>query len=168
MPLPARLRADQNRDVASGIEPHLRGFLAHRAADLDIGTETDAAHQSLLLRGLGALGKLLPVGNVHRALHVCGEVAGIINFPGGRCVRHCLRLDEILAADRVGRHAELARRRIDKALDHIGGLRASGSAIGIHRHSVGEHRADAAIKRLNIVEAGQHSRATMRNIRPEG
>ena len=59
--LPARLRADQDRDVAIGIEPHIGGLLAHGAADLDIARQADAAHQALLLGGLGALGKLLPV-----------------------------------------------------------------------------------------------------------
>ena len=59
--LPARLGADQDRDVAIGIELHLGGLLAHGAADLDIGRKPDAAHQALLLRRLGALGKFLPV-----------------------------------------------------------------------------------------------------------
>ena len=48
--LPARLGADQDGDVAIGIEPHVGSLLAHGAADFDIGCEPDAAHQTLLLR----------------------------------------------------------------------------------------------------------------------
>ena len=168
MALPARLGADQDRNVAIGIEPHIGGLLAHGAADLDIGRKPNAAHQALLLRGLGALGKFLPVRDLHRPLHVGGEVAGIVDLAGRGLVGHRARRDEILAPDRIRRHPELARRGIDQPLDHIGRLGASGAAIGIDRHGVGEHRAHAAMERLDIVEAGQHAGAAVGNIGPEG
>lgn len=148
MTLPARLRSDQNGDVAIGIEPHLRGFLAHGAANLDIGAKTDAAHQTLLLRGLGAFWKFLPLGNVHRALHVRREITGVVDLAGGGRVRHRARRNEVLAPDRIRRHAELARGGIDQTLDHIGRLGPPGTAIGIHRNRVGEDRADAAMESL--------------------
>ena len=44
--LPARLRADQDGDVAIGIEPHIGGLIAHGAADLDIARHADAAHEA--------------------------------------------------------------------------------------------------------------------------
>src|SRR5579863_722286 len=70
MALPGRLRADQDRHVAVGIELHLRGLLAHGAADLDVARQADAAHKALLLRRLGALWKILPLPDFHRALQV--------------------------------------------------------------------------------------------------
>ena len=53
--LPARLGADQDGDVAIGIERDIGGLLAHGAADLDIARHADAAHQPLLLRALARL-----------------------------------------------------------------------------------------------------------------
>ena len=67
-----------------------------------------------------------------------------------------------------GRHAEFSRAGIDQALDHIGRLGASGAAIGIDRHGVGEDGADAAVEGLDVVEAGQHAGAAMRDVGPEG
>ena len=166
--LPARLGADQDGDVAVGVERHVGGLVAHGAAHLDIGRKPDAAHQALLLGGLGALGKFLPVGDFHRPLHVRGEVAGIVDLAGRGLVGHRARRDEILAPDRIRRHAEFSRGGIDQPLDHIGRLGTSGAAIGIDRHGVGEHRADPAVERLDVVEAGQHAGAAMGNIRPEG
>ena len=166
--LPARLGADQDRNVAVGIEPHLGGLLSHRAADLYIGGETDAAHEALLLRRLGALGKFLPVGDFHRALHMRGEVAGIVDLSGRGLVGHRLRRNEVLAPDRVRRHAELACRRIDQPFDHISRLRPPGAAIGIDRHGIGEHGAHAAMEGLDVVEPGQHAGAAVRNVWPEG
>ena len=122
----------------------------------------------LLLRRLGALGKFLPVGDFHGPLHMRGEVAGIVDLPGRRLVGHRARRDEILAPDRIRRHPELARRRIDQPLDHIGRLRAPGAAIGIDRHGMGEHRADAAVEGLDVVETRQHAGAAVGNIGREG
>src|SRR5439155_18734449 len=80
MTLPGRLRTDQNGDVAIGIERDLGSFIRpHAAAHLDIARKPDAAHEPLLLGGLGALGKLLPAGDLHRALHMRGEVAGVVD-----------------------------------------------------------------------------------------
>ena len=123
--LPARLRADQDGDVAVGIERDVGGLLAHGAADLDIAGQADAAHQACLLRRLGALGKLLPVGDLHRALHMRGEIAGVVDLAGRGLVRHRLRRNEILAPDRIRRHAEFPRGGIDQPLDHVGRLRAA-------------------------------------------
>ena len=96
------------------------------------------------------------------------EVAGIVDLAGGGLVRHRPRGDEILAPDRIRRHAELAGCRIDQPLDHVGRLRPPGAAIGVDRHGVGEDGADAAVEGLDVVEARQHAGAAVRNIRPEG
>ena len=97
-----------------------------------------------------------------------GKIAGIVDLAGRGLVGHRARRDEILAPDRIRRHAELARGRIDQPLHHIGRLGAAGAAIGIDRHGIGEHGADAAMEGLDVVEAGQHAGAAMRNVGPEG
>ncbi|MGY4311387.1 hypothetical protein ACVWW1_000690 [Bradyrhizobium sp. JR3.5] len=130
----------------------------------DIARHADAPHQPVLLGGLGALRKLLPVGNLHRALHMRGEVAGVVDLAGRGRVGQRLRWDEILPPDGVRRHAELSRGGIDQPLDHIGGLRAAGAAIGVDRHRVGEHGADAAVEGLDVIETRQHAGAAMRDI----
>src|SRR5436305_9758776 len=107
MTLPARLGADQNRDVTIGIESHIGGLLAHGAPNLDIGRKPDAANETLLFRGLGALGEFPPVGNFHRPLHMRREFAGIVDLAGGGLVRHCPRRDKSLAPDRIRSHSEL-------------------------------------------------------------
>ncbi len=168
MALPGRLRADQDGDVAIGANSNIGGLVAHGAADFHIGGHADTANQALLLRGLGPLWKFLPARDIHRAFHMRGEIAGVVHLAGRGLVRHRLRRNEVLAADRIRRHAELARALIDETLDDIGRLRTAGAAIGIHRHRIGEHRADAAMECLDVVETRQHAGAAMRDIRPEG
>ena len=73
---------------------------------------------------------------------------------GRRRVGHRRRRHEIDAADGVGAHAELARRRIDEALEQVGGLRPPGAAIGADRHRVGAHALDVHVDRADRVEPG--------------
>jgi hypothetical protein len=169
VPLPARLRADQNGDVAIGIERDLGGLVgAHAAANLDIARQANAADEPLLLCELGALGKFLPARNLHRALHMRGEVTGVVDLVGRGLVGHLLRRDEVLAPDRIRRHAEFSRSSVGQTFDHVSCFRASGAAISVDRHGVGEHRADAAVKGLDVIEARQHAGAAMRDVGPEG
>src|SRR5690606_27370 len=79
MALPARLRADQDGHVAIRVEPDIGGLLAHGAADLDIARKPDAADQPVLLGRFGALRKFLPLGDLHRALEMRAEIAGIVD-----------------------------------------------------------------------------------------
>ena len=97
-----------------------------------------------------------------------GEVAGIVDLAGRGLVGHRLRRNEVLAPDRIRRHAEFSRGGIDQPLDHVGRLGTAGAAIGVDRHGVGEHGADAAVEGLDVVEPGQHAGAAMRNVGPEG
>ena len=76
-------------------------------------------------------------GDLLRARHVRGEVAGIVDLAGRGRVRHRRRLDEVPPPQHIGRDVELARRGIDQALDHVGRLRPAGAAIGIDRNGVG-------------------------------
>ncbi|MGY4596790.1 hypothetical protein ACVWXL_004536 [Bradyrhizobium sp. GM22.5] len=131
MALPARLGADQDRDIAIGVHPHIGGLLAHGAADLDIARKSDAADQAVLLGRLGTLAKILPLGDLHRALQMRGKVAGIVDLAGRGLVGQRLRLDEILAADGIHRHVEFSRAGVHEAFDDVSSLRPPGAAIGI-------------------------------------
>ena len=102
------------------------------------------------------------------AFHMRGEIAGIVDLAGRGLVRHRFRRNEILAPDRIRRHAEFPRGGIDQTFDHVGRLRTAGAAIGIDRHGIGEHRADAAVERLDVIEARQHAGAAMRDVGTEG
>ena len=168
MSLPGRLRADQDGDVTAWVERDIGGLVAHRAADLDIGRHTDAAHQTEFLRSLGSLGKLFPVSHLHRPFHMRGEVAGIVHLAGRRRVRHRFGGNEILAADRIRRHAQFARAGIDQTLDDIGRLGTPGTAIGIDRHRMGENGANPAVEFLDVIEPRQHAGAAMRDVGAEG
>ena len=83
----------------------------------------------------------------------------VVDLAGRRRVGQRLRLDQVLAAQRVGRHADFARGVIDRALDQIGRLGATGAAIGIDRHGVGIGRAQPHIGGRNVVGAGRHAHA---------
>ena len=52
-------------------------------------------------------------------------------------------------------HLHLARRGLDDALDHVGGLGPAGAAVGVHRRGVGEHRLDLGIDGRRLVLPGQ-------------
>ena len=80
-----------------------------------------------------------PVGLLHGEVHHLLELAGVNGELGGRDVRQRRGWNEIDAADRVRRHSHLARRRIDQPLDHVGGFRPAGAAIGADRNGVGAH-----------------------------
>ena len=165
MALAGRLRADQHGDAAVAIEPHVCRFWPVIAASLDIGGDADAAQAAGALGGGGAFVKAVPVGNFLRARHVACEIARVVDFSGRRRVRHRLRLDRILAAQRVGRGVEIARRRIDQPLDQIGGLRPPGAAIGVDRNGVGIGRAQPHMGDRNVIGAGRHAGAEPGNVR---
>ena len=111
---PARSTACRSGSVTSplGSSRDLGGFLAHGAADFHIGrNDADAAHQPLLLRRLARLGNSFQSA-ISIARFICaGEVAGIVDLPGRGLVRHRLRRDQILAPDRIRRHARACARR---------------------------------------------------------
>ena len=112
----------------------------------------------------GALVEADPVGNLLRARERGGEIAGIVNLAGRRRIGHRLRLDEVAAAQGIGRDAELARGGIDRALDQIGSFRAAGAAIGVDRHGIGVDRAQANMRGRNVVDAGRHADAEPGNV----
>ena len=120
------------------------------------------------LRLRRALVEAVPVGELLRARHGAGEVAGIVDLAGRRLVGQRLRLDEVPAADRIGRDAEIARDGVDQPLDQIGRLRPPGAAIGIDRHRVGVDAAQAHMRSRDVVEPGRHADAEPGNVRRVG
>ena len=108
------------------------------------------------------------IDDVLRPFQMRSKIAGIVDFASRGFVWHRARRNEILAADRIRRHAELARGCIDKTLHNIRRFGASCAAISIDWHGVGEDCPHAAMKRLEIVKSRQHARAAIWNIGTEG
>ena len=169
MPLPGRLRAGQHGDRAVLLEPAPSRGPARccRTPRYRSQARCRAACPPSSIARARFL-KPAQSRDLLRARHVRGEVAGIVGLAGLRRVGHRLRLDEVLAPQRVGREPELARRDVDQALDHIGRLRPAGAAIGIDRHRVGVDAADADVAGRDVVDAGQHAGADERNERRIG
>ena len=111
-----------------------------------------------------ALVEAVPIGKLLRARQRACEIARIVDLPGRRLVRQRFRLDEILAAYRIGRDVEIVRRRIDNTLDQIGRFRPSGAAIGVDRNRVGVGRAQPDVRNRNVVGAGRHADAEPRDV----
>ena len=153
MPLPGRLRADQQRDAAVAVERERRRLGPVIAAGLDIGRNADAAQTPGAPRLRRALVEAVPVGKLLRARQRAGEIAGVVDLAGRCLVRQRFRLDEVAAADRIGRDVEIVRDGIDRALDQIRGLRPPGAAIGIDRHRVGVDRPQTHMRNRDVVEA---------------
>ena len=132
-----------------------RGGLGEAAAAaLGIGRHADAAQLAALRALASARLEALPVGVLHRGVHDLLELAGVEGELGRRRVGDRLLGDQVDAADRVRRHVELARGRVDQALDQVGRLGTPGAAIGADRHRVGAHALHVDGDRRRGVEAG--------------
>src|SRR6186997_2376313 len=116
MPLPGRLRADQQRDSAIAVERERRRLWPVVATGLDIGRNADAAQAPGAPRLHRALVEAVPVGNLLRARQRAGEIAGVVDLSGWCLVRQRFRLDQVAAAERIGRDIEIMRDGIDGAL----------------------------------------------------
>ena len=114
MPLPGRLRADQHGHAAVAVERHRRRLRPVVAAGLDIGRNADAAQAAGAPRLRRALVEAVPVDKLLRARQRAGEIAGVVDLAGRRLVGHRLGLDQVLAADHIGRDVDLARGGIDR------------------------------------------------------
>src|SRR5205814_6386622 len=95
----------------------------------DVAGDADAAAGRALLR---------VAGNLQRPLEHLREIAAVVGRSDRRLGRHRARRDEIASPDVGTIEAELERRRVYEALQHIAGLRAPGAAISIGRHGVAE------------------------------
>ena len=178
--LAVAVRAGEHLDRAGRIDAHFRGLpqadagaeradrgARRDAAGLDVGGEADAALHALLGALRLAGGEARVVGKLQRLAHGGVVVAGIVGHDDGRLVRE--RGDEVLAAELGRVAAGLACRHLHQALDHEGGLRPAGAAVGVDRRGVGVDAVHLAVDRGDIVLARQQRRVEIgRHRRGEG
>ena len=125
-----------------------------------LGEEGDAdAHQLAALALLGLLpAELVVAGDPHRLAHGLLVVAGVVGPAGLVLVGELLGLDEALHPQLGGVDVHLERELADEALDQEDGLgdperAAVGDAAG---RLVRVDGLDAAVRRLEVVGAGEH------------
>src|SRR5262249_59886283 len=104
--------------------------LVEDAAELDVVAHRAAAQPAVLLRGLLARGKALPVAALDALVHQPLELAAVVVPQGRRRVGKLARRDQVAAPDLGGVDAESSRGVLDQPLGEIGGLRTAGAAIG--------------------------------------
>src|SRR5690606_33959479 len=129
--LAVRLGADEKRDAAVTVQPDMSGLGSREGAGLDVGRHADAAQLAAPGRLLPTLFEALPVGALHRRVHVAVEFTHVIHAAGRRGVRELFGLDEVAAANLVGRQLQVARAGVRQLLDQEGRLGPAGAAIGI-------------------------------------
>ena len=65
----------------------------------------------------------------------------------------------------AGIHLQLAREHVHRALDEVGGLGASGAAVGVGRRLVGEHLGERRANGWKVVGGVGHQHRERRNRR---
>src|SRR6516162_3007653 len=143
MALAARLRADD--DIHASLRAHADPRLLVGRADRGFDVvRKPAAEELASFRGRAAARiETLPIGDVHRPVHVLLVAPAVVGHADGVAVGHRFGTDEILAAKRDAVDAELIRRGVDEPLDRERHLRPPGAAIGVGGHGIGidRHRA---------------------------
>ncbi len=164
--LAVRVRAGEYRHRAGRVDAHLarfkksgaraeaaRDIRRRDAAGLDIARVAEAPE---LAAAQGLLAPVLEARDIGELQHRTQRrlvVAGVVAQRHRRLVR---KLGDEVAPPQLDRiELDLARRRFNEPLDHVGGFGAAGAAIGIDRHRVGEHRRHLAVDRRRLVLAGE-------------
>ncbi len=136
-------------DVAQRAEDPRRGEPAH----LRVGREADPEAPDVAARV--ALGLLAPealvVEELERPVERGVEVAGVHRRGPTRSSRELPHEVEPPQLDRI--LAELAGERVDRVLDRVGRLGATGAAVGVGRRRVREHAAALERVALHVVAA---------------
>src|SRR5262249_38301194 len=78
MPLPGRLRADQQSDAPVRLEPEPRVLRPVAAARFDVGGKADAAQLAGFFRARQTLVEALPVGDGLGLRHMARELSGVV------------------------------------------------------------------------------------------
>src|SRR4029077_15257594 len=134
--LAVRLRAENERHLAGGLETHAGGFARVGARGLEIAGKPKSAQLTASL-GLGAPRReALVIGERQPLLEVFGELPFLDLHAERRAIRDLA--DDVAAAKLGRRHAHLTCREIDQPLDDVIRLGLTGAAIGIDRYRVGE------------------------------
>ena len=97
------------------------------------------------------------VRGVERHVHVLFELAAIVGEGHAGFERHGARRDGVAAAQFRRIDAGLVGRKIDHALDDVGGFRPAVAAIRPHRLGVGEHGGDVDMGRGRAIDAGERA-----------
>ncbi len=153
VPLPARLRADHHIDAPFRQDREPRLLVGGPDRGLDVIGKAAPEQLAALARLPPAPLEALPIGDLHRPVHVLGVAAAVIEHADPVAVRHGGRLDQVAAPQLDAVDAELDRGRIDQPLDRIGHLRTARAAIGLGRHRVGVDRHRPQRDGRNIVGA---------------
>ena len=149
----------------AGSDPLLRlhrdaRLLARRAdRGFDVVRQSEAEQLAAPFGLAAARRKSLPIGDIHRPIHVLFVAAAVIEHADGIAVRHGFRPHQVFAPQRDAVDAELVGRGIDQPLDGEGHFGPAGTAIGLGRHGVGEHRDRAQRRGRNGIGAGNKSGA---------
>ena len=143
MALAARLRADDDVDASFRTHGDPRLLVGRADRGLDVVREPAAEQLAALGRRAPALLETLPVGDVHRPVHVFLVAPAVVVHADGVAVGHRFGADQVLAPQLDAIDAEPGRRGVDEPLDREGDLRPAGAAISLGRHGVGvdRHRA---------------------------
>ena len=146
------------------LDPARRGYrdfgpLARRPdRGFDIVRQTQSEQPASRLRLLPARRKAAPVGVAHREVHIGFVGAAVVARADRVAIGHHLRPDQVFSAQFDAVEPQLSRRLVDQPLDRIGHLRTARTAVGVGRHSIGEHRSRAQARRRDVVGAGDERR----------
>ena len=114
------------------------GELGATAGDLDVDRHADAElHAVVAGAALGLLGEQRRVvGDAQRFVERELVVAAVVVGAHERGVRELVGLDEVLAPQLGGVHAQLVGGHVDDALEERGRLGSPGAAVRAHRRGV--------------------------------
>ena len=139
MTLAVGKRAYYDIDLTVFSYRNARFFLHTAAAGLDVVTQTNTA-QPAFGSALGDTGRIvLPVCLSQCHIQCLGEFTTADHHARGQGIRHFFGTDEIYLAQRHPIDAQLPSGALHNPFHHIASFWSSGTTIGSHRHSVGEH-----------------------------
>ena len=180
MALAMAVRAGEHGNAASGVHPHFaalkqastcaqgaRDVAGRQAAGLDVAGIPNAAQQSFGSTGGFALLKPCGVAQGLGRSQATQVVARVVLQGHWRLVGP--GVDEVALADFVLRQAQLPAATADQSLKQIGGLRPTGTAVGVHRRGVGKPGVHFHINlRAGVLACQQRGVQNRRHRRGEG
>jgi hypothetical protein len=107
----------------------------------------------VFLRFASAFGEAVPIGKLQAFVHNAHELAAVVSDAGMNLVRHRRRRHEVAPPDFDRIDAENLGGAVHQLFDEEGCLRPSGSTIGRHRCSIGEHSLRSGMHRRYVVDA---------------
>ena len=155
--LPGRLHVEAEDQLVAAGKAERSLFHRRRAGMFQHAGDADAAQFLAFGRCALALVEIGVVGKCQRLVDDAGKIAAVVGVDR-RLERHGRRRDEIFLAQPHRIDADDAGGFLDRALERVIRLRASGAAIGPDRHLVGEIAGDADVDLGDAVHARQAAR----------